>query len=82
MNLFSWFCFEIIGCCFGHSETPRDKLLRPNQQPLILKNKTMKTNVTHSLFSCDMHYNRDFTYSDSKSHHYNTMSIIILHMEI
>ena len=41
-NLFSWFCLEIIGCCFGHSELtlglrPRDKFLRPKQQPLISK---------------------------------------------
>ena len=31
-TIFSWFCLEIIGCCFGHS-----KFLRPKQQPLISK---------------------------------------------
>ena len=47
--MFSWFCLENIGCCFGNSSVQNNNLW--------FQNKTMKTHVTQSLFSkpCDTH---------------------------
>ena len=48
--MFSWFCLEIIGCCFGHSELSLGHSSDQNNT-LWFRNKTMKTHVTQSLLS-------------------------------
>ena len=54
-HLFSWFCLEIIGYCFGHSELSLGRtlgqILQTKTTTSDSENKTMKTNVTKSLFS-------------------------------